>query len=264
MSFDPDAPLDRLVGKRTADGLATLGLTTAGALLRHYPRRYAEPGQLTDLGALENGAHVTVWGGIVPRRVGQMRARHGGLLETRVTDGSRELSLTFFGRSVGHLRSHESRLVPGRTGLFSGTVQLYRGAPQLTHPDYSFFDEDESHEATIERASRPSPIYPASTRMASWKIASAVTVVLGPLTAADLPDPVPAEILERHGYPSLHEALTTVHGPATAADAHRARARLRYEEALVLQVELVRRRAAVADLPARARVRAMCRRSSTG
>ena len=256
MTFNPDAPLERLVGKRTADGLGTLGLTTAGSLLRHYPRRYAEPGELTDLGSLENGAHVTVMARIVSTTVRQMRARHGALLETRVTDGSRELSLTFFGKSSGFLRSHESRLVPGRTGLFSGTVQLYRGAPQLTHPDYWFLDEDEeSAEEAFERTARPSPIYPASTRIASWKVANAVGVVLGPLTAADLPDPVPADLLARHGYPSLFDSLTSIHAPATVADAHKARARLRYEEALVLQAELVRRRALTVDLPARARPR---------
>lgn len=43
-------PLTRAVGTRSAGPLAKLGLETVGDLLRHYPRRYGDPGRLTDLG----------------------------------------------------------------------------------------------------------------------------------------------------------------------------------------------------------------------
>ena len=45
--------LVKVLGARTATALANgLGLRTVEDLLRHYPRRYAERGQLTDLGSL--------------------------------------------------------------------------------------------------------------------------------------------------------------------------------------------------------------------
>ena len=53
-------PLARAVGQRTAGALAGLGLHTVGDLLRHYPRRHAEPGRLTNLSQLRVGEHVTV------------------------------------------------------------------------------------------------------------------------------------------------------------------------------------------------------------
>src|SRR5690606_12880631 len=53
-------PLARLVGDRTAKALAKLGIETAWDLLRHYPRRYGEPGRLTDFTDLPVGDHVTV------------------------------------------------------------------------------------------------------------------------------------------------------------------------------------------------------------
>jgi len=50
-----------LVGQAAANALAAqLDINTVGELLRHYPRRYAERGKLTDLASLELGEHVTV------------------------------------------------------------------------------------------------------------------------------------------------------------------------------------------------------------
>ncbi|MEC7001696.1 MAG: hypothetical protein VXX04_07650, partial [Actinomycetota bacterium] len=49
-----------VIGGRTAGALERgLGLTTVGDLLRHYPRRYAERGELTALSGLTDGDHVT-------------------------------------------------------------------------------------------------------------------------------------------------------------------------------------------------------------
>ena len=58
-----DRPLDRLLGKRTADQLAKLakqGVRTAGELLRLLPRRYDTWGELTDLRALTDGEQATI------------------------------------------------------------------------------------------------------------------------------------------------------------------------------------------------------------
>ena len=56
-----DARLDRLVGDKTAKALDDqLGLRTVGDLLRHYPRRYARRGELTDLVRPRVGEQVTV------------------------------------------------------------------------------------------------------------------------------------------------------------------------------------------------------------
>jgi ATP-dependent DNA helicase RecG len=49
--------LDGALGRKTADALAkALDLHTVGDLLRHYPRRYAERGELTDVAGLELSA----------------------------------------------------------------------------------------------------------------------------------------------------------------------------------------------------------------
>jgi ATP-dependent DNA helicase RecG len=154
------------------------------------------------------------------------------------------LSLTFFAKRAGVLRMHEDKLRPGRTGLFTGTVGSYRGKRQLVHPDYLIvgIDAADADEATIE-ASKPIPIYPAGAATPTWRIGRSVRTVLDPLTEPEVPDPVPATLRERHGLPTLLEALRGVHVPADTDEIDAAQHRLRYEEALVLQTALARRRA---------------------
>ncbi len=249
-------PLSRVLGARTANPLGKLGLETVADLLHHYPRRYGDPGTLTDLGALTLGEHVTVVAQVARATVRQMRARSGSILQAVVTDGSRELSLTFFAKRSGMLRHHESRLVPGRLGLFTGVVSEYRGDRQLTHPDYLIVGVDaEDAESALLEASKPIPIYPASAAVPSWRIQLAVRTVLDPLAPADVPDPVPGEVRRRRGLGPRLDAFRDVHQPADARAWRRGRDRLRYEEAFVLQAALAQRRAAVAEEPATARPR---------
>lgn len=247
-------PLDRFVGARTAAALAKLGLHTAEDLLRHYPRRYTEPGRLTDLSELRAGEHVTVMAQVRQATVRHMRSRGGVMMEAVVTDGVRELSLTFFAKHAGSLRPHENRLRPGRVGLFTGDVNRYRGKAQLVHPDYTIVGVDaDDEQAALVEASRPIPIYPASSAIPSWRIATAVRTVLDPLTPDDVPDPVPAQVRERRRLLDLHTALRLVHAPYSDDDHRRARARLVFEEAFVLQAALARRRAEAAEADAVAR-----------
>ncbi|MCL3860539.1 ATP-dependent DNA helicase RecG [Actinotalea sp. K2] len=247
-------PLSAVLGPRTAAPLAKLGLESTGDLLRHYPRRYSEPGRLTDLSSVVVGEHVTVMAEVRQATVRQMRSRGGAMLQAVVTDGRRSLSLTFFAKRAGVLNLHEHRLRPGRVGLFTGVASLYRGELQLTHPDYQIVGVDADDEAAaLVEATRPIPIYPASAAVPTWRIAKAVRTVLDPLTPDDLVDPLPPAVRSRRGLVDLHQALRDVHEPFTDAEWRRGQQRLRFEEAFVLQAALARRRAQVAATDAVAR-----------
>ena len=74
------AALKPLVGQAAATALsAQLEIVTVGELLRHYPRRYAERGKLTDLANLQLGEHVTVLAEIrsVSQRPMRVRSSEG-------------------------------------------------------------------------------------------------------------------------------------------------------------------------------------------
>ncbi|GLU46615.1 ATP-dependent DNA helicase RecG [Nocardiopsis ansamitocini] len=246
-----DEPLTKTLGK-TAKVLATaLDLHTAGDLLRHYPRRYSTRGDLTDLEGLVEGEQVTVLAEVRRTAKRRMRNGRGSMFEVTVTDGRGDLTLTFF-HKVGW---HEQRLTYGRRGLFAGKVSAYRGKRQLAHPDYELFPEAEGAEQERAKAFAEEliPIYPASEKMPSWRIGQAVATVLGPLD--EVPDPLPPALRAGRRLIGLEQAYRLVHRPADSADIAKARHRLKWDEAFVLQVALAQRRRAAQGHPARSRPR---------
>ncbi|HVM29060.1 MAG TPA: ATP-dependent DNA helicase RecG [Mycobacteriales bacterium] len=230
--------VEKAVGGKTAKGLAALGIATVGDLLRHYPRRYAERGQLTPVGDLQDGEHVTVVGEVVTstHRV----ARSGKpMAEVVVTDGSGELKLTFFGRAA---KWNADKLRRGSRGLFAGTVSTFNKQRQLTHPEY-VLDED-----VEDFAGGLLPVYPAGKAISSWDIAKAVRTALDVVDWGE--DPLPDRLRRERRLPGLEPALRGIHRPSGWPDVQAARARLTWDEAFTLQVVLAQRRAALAASPA--------------
>ena len=235
-----------LGGKAAAKLDAAFGLTTTGDLLRHYPRRYATRGELTDLASLRDGDHVTVFAQVEKVKTRPMRARRGQLLEVTVTDGRARLALTFFNR-VGFW---ERQLTPGRHGMFAGRVSTFKGQRQLAHPEFKLLGADDAAKAA-EYAAELIPVYPATKDLSTWDIEKCVRIVLD--TLGEVEDPLPGPLRERHGLIGLTDALRGIHRPADDAERRRAEKRLKWDEAFVLQSVLAQRRRAAAALPATAR-----------
>lgn len=240
-------PLRRVVGDKAAKRLAAaFGLQTVGDLLAYYPRRYDKRGELTDLVRLRDGEYVTVQAEVASVSVRRMRNRPGSIFEAVVTDGRGRLTLTFFGRGRQDWREHE--LTPGTRGLFSGQVSTFRGKRQLTHPDYELLGAGSAGARAQEFASELIPVYRASAQMQSWKIADSVRVVLDVFDPP--PDPLPAQLRERRHLVGYADALRGIHRPVDEADKLRSRSRLKWDEALTLQVLLAQRRLAAASYTA--------------
>ncbi|VDG76269.1 ATP-dependent DNA helicase RecG [Actinobaculum suis] len=240
-------PLARTLGKRTATQLGKLGLHTVGDLAYHFPFRYATRGQLMPLREVAEGESVTVIARVESTNLRPMNARRGFILKVDISDGARMLGLTFFGKSAGPLKYHETRLQPGQTAIFSGTVSSYRGQLQLTHPDYELIEDEATLATDIARLARPIPIYHATAALPSWKIQRAVATILPGLQASDFPDPLPAQYREKHGLPGKYEAVLALHEPRDENAWRVARARMKHEEAFVLQAALAQRSARTAQ-----------------
>ncbi|MDX3128911.1 OB-fold nucleic acid binding domain-containing protein, partial [Streptomyces europaeiscabiei] len=249
-----EEPLKNTLGAATAKVMAEhLGLHTVGDLLHHYPRRYEERGQLTHLADLPMDEHVTVVAQVADARLHSFASAKaprgkGQRLEVTITDGSGRLQLVFFGNGVH--KPHKD-LLPGTRALFSGKVSVFNRRLQLAHPAYELLRGDDVTETVDTWAGALIPIYPATAKMESWKIAKAVQTVLP--SAQEAVDPLPESLREGRGLVSLPEALLKIHRPHTKADRDSARDRLKWDEAFVLQVALARRRHADAQLPAVAR-----------
>ena len=247
------SPLREILGGRTATPLAKAGMRTASDLLRHYPRRYSERGKLTDLAQLQVGERATVLARIdevnlrlLDRRSGQRRPR--SITTVRITDGRRRLTCTFFNQPW-----MKDRLQPGMEALFSGKVSAFRGTPQMSGPEISTTDGLLGDVAGVMEqletfAGGIIPVYPLSEGLTAALVQRSVRQVLAVLGRIE--DPVPDLLLATHGLIDLDTALRNIHRPESPELLEHARDRLRYDEALALQLVLARRRARAREYPA--------------
>ncbi|WP_077487655.1 ATP-dependent DNA helicase RecG [Sinomonas mesophila] len=253
MAAERDRPLSRLLGASSAKKIRdSLGLETAGELLDYFPRRYVQRGELTPIALLPLDEDVTLIARVVRAATRRMATRKGSITEVLVSDGFGDhgadtISLTFFNAFQA-----SRQLAPGTVAMFSGRVGRYKGKLQLTNPDYVLLDPEDSAEGTPEElAARPIPVYSATAKLTTWQIERAVKTLLSQLDLGTLEDPLPEALRQKYRLPGLADAYRLIHEPATQEACMLARRRFQYEEALVLQSALARRRIQHAQLPSR-------------
>ncbi|WP_441327473.1 ATP-dependent DNA helicase RecG [Kocuria sp.] len=238
----------------------SLNLHTFGDLLDHVPRRLVQRGELSSFAELELDTHATLVAEVVSVNTRRMRNRKGSITEVVITDrshhndhavlteaGDDSMTLSFFNAYTA-----ARELSSGSHALFSGKVGLYKGHRTMTNPHYAPLDtEDEIGSLEVlADAGSPIAVYPATARLTSDRIAAAVKQVLHATDWSTVPDPLPAGVADRHGYPELATAYRHLHRPPDERSWYRAKARFRHTEALMLQTALVRRRRAVNLRPA--------------
>ncbi|WP_280273241.1 ATP-dependent DNA helicase RecG [Nocardia wallacei] len=255
--------LDHVLGVKAAESLVdAFDMHTVEDLLRHYPLRYATQGQPLTEEAPEEGAHITVVGRVTKTEKRPMRQRRGNLLKVELDTGSnRPVEITFFnGDKVNYL------VKQGVRAMMSGTVHYWRPDRwNLSHPSYLILPEvgESVENLTSVRGSGSLrglaesakgaegvdvsffereyiPVYPATAKVQSWDVLACVRQVLDQLDPID--DPLPQELREERELMPVTDALRLIHLPEHKLDIERARERLRFDEALALQLVLAGRR----------------------
>ncbi|MDR6506653.1 ATP-dependent DNA helicase RecG [Arthrobacter oryzae] len=270
MNTELELGLERRIGKRSAAVIEKhLGITTVGGLLNYFPRRYLNRGELTPISEVPLDEEVTLIARVVSNSTRAMRARRGTLTDVVITDdsGTNHNSQGHVGRlpgagvpgtlKVSFFNGYRAKaeLLPGRRALFSGKVTRYAGSLSLTNPDFQLLDEDPDTPGMDPEklAAMPIPIYPATAKLTSWSIQKVISTLLDTADLDALADPLPPEVASREKFLPAAEAYRLIHSPEVPGDWQRARDRFRYQEALVLQSALARRRAQLAAEEATAR-----------
>ena len=264
--------LDHVLGVKAAEPLAdAFDMHTVEDLLRHYPSRYATQGQPLTEEAPEEGTHITVIGRVSRTELRPMRQRRGKLLKVDLDTGSaKPVEITFFnGDKVNYL------VKQGVRAMMSGTVHWWRPDRwNLSHPSYLIMPETADLVETLtsvrgggalrglaESAKGSGgvdisffereyiPVYPATAKVQSWDVLACVRQVLDQLDPIE--DPLPQDLRDEHDLLAASDALRLIHLPENKSDIDQARQRLRFDEALALQLVLAQRRHDAAGRTAR-------------
>ncbi len=255
--IDLDSPVESVLGvakgkkaQSRYEGITErLGLRTVGDLLRHFPRRYLETGSLSSLEELKEGQLLTVVGEISSsqsrayrdRRTGRQAYRQEVVLRTE----GPSLQMSFFAQQAHVGRYNEQRFSRGRRGIFMGKVGTFRGEWQLTNPQMVLFGADgEASEdlaaLSLETIGPLYPLYPATKDVESWDLQKAITFAR--TMVDEVPEMLPDRVRSEFKLLDARTALDRVHAPETWGEITRAQKRYRFEEALVTQLVLGRRR----------------------
>jgi ATP-dependent DNA helicase RecG len=209
------------VGPTVKRRLAKLGLGTVGDALEYRPHRYEPAAPERRITELFGEDEAVITGEVRSTRL--QRARRLKLVKARVADGTGEITAVWFNQAW-----LADRLVPGMRVRLRGSL---RGR------EFSVRSYDlDGVSSTADFA----PVYPATEEVTVKKLRE---VVGGALEyARDVVDPLPAALKASTGLPGRADALVGLHRPREEADGERARRRLAFDELLVLQLGLARRR----------------------
>jgi len=228
------------VGPKRAELLQKeLGIFTFRDLLEHYPHRYIDKTQFHRIRELSEDSGEVQLRGVLRRlsTVGEGRKKR---LVGRFRDETGAIDLVWF-TGVHWL---EKQIEVGKEYVIYGRINGFRGQLSIPHPEMELAKEE-----NLQQASTFAPVYPSTDKLNTKgldsrvrrRIMKALFEKIGP---ADMPENLPAYVVEKFRFPSRFEALQNIHFPRDDQELQGARSRLKFEELFFLQLRLlqIRRR----------------------
>jgi ATP-dependent DNA helicase RecG len=224
------------VGPRIDAALKDLGIVSVADLISHYPSRHEDLSNVKKISALRVGERATVVGRIVSvRPVGRpVRGRPPGF-SAQLYDGTGYIPAIVWGRSW-----LAGQLVPETRVVVSGEVQRRYGL-QLAAKNLEVIDEATAGADAGPHAGRFVPVYPVNKGIQGRRMRALIHRALD--STGRILDPLPSEVLARHGLPNLHDAIWEVHFPTDRSRLREATGRLVFHELFLIQSGLAARKA---------------------
>jgi ATP-dependent DNA helicase RecG len=237
-SADASVQYLRGVGPGRAALLGRLGVETVYDLLLHLPRRHEDRRNPTPLCRLvfdrEQAAIARV------EDVRTIRTRRGLILvRAGVVDATGAAHAVWFNQPYLATRLRRGQLV----SLYGRVERAGRGV-QFVAPEVEPLDPD----AEPWNIGRLVPVYPATEGLTQRALRAVVRDALDACADA-VPEVLPEAVRREHGLVGLRDALWGAHFPDDEAARAAARRRLAFEELFVLQLVVLRQRAALQAAP---------------
>ena len=254
VSLDSPATALRGVSRTTAAKLRKLGVATVRDLLYLFPRRHHDYSLRRPVAQLAPGQEQTAVVSLWEAR--EVRLGKSGRLwatEAVVGDETGNVRVVWFGqRYLAGKLQRALLLAQARPGaevklVLSGKVTTFMGRPQFESPEWEPLEDPEM--ANLAHTGRLVPVYPGTGELAERAIRGIVREALDRILGsaphpgpARLEDPLPAAVRNRHKLMPLARAVAQLHYPDSLEAREEARRRLAFDELLVLQLALARKR----------------------
>lgn len=208
-------------------------------LLRHFPTRYGEAGEVKSIEFLNIGENTVVFGKILKLKTAKTFKSRVPISTAEVEDSTGKIKLIWFSQPYIAKMFFEGMMVRIEGKVSERKGELYISNPKIEKVSEipegtsgSLFSGEENHNL--------SPIYPESRNISSNWIYHSLQKIFsagGGNFLDTLKDPIPQEILEKYHLPSLKTALVWIHSPRKKEDAEIARKRFAFEEIFFIQLD---------------------------
>ena len=201
-------------GKTTVEQLGRLGVSTVGDLLRLWPRAWEDRSRYNTLSEWNTFHKLNVPVTVMDQQwfgYGRMKTLKLIVCDSEGTRGE----LACFNRPF-----LEKAFPEGTKALVYGSFSVKYGAIQSSSFDIEQYD-------TAER--RILPVYPLTQGLTQTKLRKLIEQALNSY-ARGIDSELPADVLNKYGYPDKRTVLFAMHRPASMQEAENARTALIFEE----------------------------------
>ena len=229
------------VGSAKNNALAETGIETINDLINHYPRKYLDRTNITQISKIKNNMHVNLIGKIDAS--GMVKGRKRQFFKAILKDKSGIVTLTWF-RGARYMNQS---IKVGDYLAVSGKVEFYNGL-QIIHPEYDRLDKDEDP----LNSSIITPIYSIPGDLRKSKIDSRFLrrVINNAFkNLKKIPDFFGNDFLKDQKLISLDESLRKIHFPTNRQILKDAIKRLKFNEHFFFQLSMVAKRSLMKKLP---------------
>ncbi len=238
MKLDDPVQFVKGVGPKRAELLGVLGIQTVGDLLNHYPRGYSDRTHRADVIDLAVGVTATVKVQVKRLQVNRWRR----VVKVRFADVTGSMDAVWFNQT--YLAGDPKRgtapvFVKGDWFYLTGKVGEYRGALQMTNPEFEAADEEED-----ERGAGIVPIYGLTEGLRQPQLRRIMINAIEACGEA-LVEVLPMPVLEARNLPGIHRATSGIHFPLSWEHRDASRRRFAYEEFFLLELAMAMRRASI-------------------
>lgn len=270
LKFDQDIKFIQGVGPNRADLLnKELDIKTVGDLLGYYPYKYIDRTKFYRISEINgNMPYVQLVGQILSfEEVGEGRGRR---MVAHFSDGTGFIDLVWFQGLRYVMQNYQVRVpyvVFGKPQVFKGRINVAHpemekadaalaaqvGGARFQNYQQQLFGEEGAEDvrpvmnaqaATSRQNSSLRPAYNTSERMKKRGLNSnAVSKIMGnvmKMMDRELPETLPAFIINRYGFISYDQALRNIHFPSNPDMLRKAQARLKFEELFYVQMNILK------------------------
>ena len=217
------------INKRWEKPFQKMGIRSYRDLLWTFPRRYMKVKKISEL---VDNEHQAIAGTITKMFNSQYSGRgRKGFIQATIRDETGSITAVWFGRKwiTKSLKKGQEILLVGRPNNFRGQNR---------------FNVESQEQIDQERSSIYGsilPVYPLSDGITQ----SSLRKLIGNTLESCLPlieDYLPSTILSDGNLPGLDSAISMIHNPKNLAEQEKARNRISFDEILLLQLGLLKRK----------------------